>query len=155
MQEATASSRSDTLLFYGYTYCALVDAANCSIAQDTLDYQKLWPQGLRIHEYANVCMMDEVQFLRTYQRDRPLLDILRRFRGLSATDPRDILYAALNIANDISESELRPDYRASVATVYRDLAVYFLKAHTDPFEILAHCGDSHKGFAVEPGYAYQ
>jgi hypothetical protein len=59
----------------------------------------------------------------------------------------------LNIANDISEGELRPNYKASVATVYRDLAVYYLKAHTDPFEILAHCGDRHEGFAVEPGYA--
>ena len=153
MQEATASSRSDTLLFYGDTYCLLADAVGCIIAQTALEDQKLWPQGLRTSEYAIALKMDKIQSLRKYQRDRPLLEILRRFRGLLATDPRDILYAALNIANDTSEGQLRPNYRASVANVYRDLAVYYLNAHTDPFEILAHCGDNHYSVTVEPGYA--
>ena len=70
----------------------------------------------------------------------PLLDVLEDFRGLSVTDPRDIVYAALNIANDVREGEIQPDYRASVANVYRAVAVHYLGNTVEPLKILFYCG---------------
>ncbi|KAK0635989.1 hypothetical protein B0T17DRAFT_517818 [Bombardia bombarda] len=62
-----------------------------------------------------------------------LLGLLQSRRGLGATDPRDIIYANLGIANDreMVGQFIRVDYGKSVVEVYGDVARYIL-AHQRP-----------------------
>lgn len=51
------------------------------------------------------------------------MEVLRRFRGAKATDPRDKIYSLLSLATEKYKSGLVPDYSASntVADVYKQL----------------------------------
>ena len=51
------------------------------------------------------------------------LEVLEEFRGIKASDPRDIVYAALNLANDKLAKSLVPDYENPAAVAYREVAV--------------------------------
>ena len=118
----------------------LVHAFGCNIAVAIATIRKIWGSmpGPSIPGHV-------VQRIRTIKDKRlgevkiPLLDILEDFQGLSATDPRDIIYAALNIASDIKEGDIRADYTISVADVYRAVAVHHLKDAVEPLRILSHC----------------
>jgi hypothetical protein len=64
---------------------------------------------------------------------RPLLsDLLHRVRStgmdMSATDPRDHIFALLGLVGDAGELEIRPDYSKPVAKVYVDVAKKMLVA---------------------------
>lgn len=94
----------------------------------------------------------------TLQRKReekvmPLLDVLEDFRGLSATDPRDIVYAALNIATDLREGDIQPDYRMAVANVYRAVAIRYLKKAVEPLKVLSYCGTKFQTLDFQVGPA--
>ena len=141
MQEATAISSKDTHLLCGEVEVLLVDAFGCNVAVGIVDRRQLWGNmpAPSMRNYV-VQRMSKIQSKREREVMISLLDVLEDFRGLSVTDPRDIVYAALNIANDVREGEIQPDYRASVATVYRALAVHFLRNTVEPLKILSYCG---------------
>ncbi|KAK2011798.1 hypothetical protein LZ32DRAFT_629248 [Colletotrichum eremochloae] len=58
-------------------------------------------------------------------KKKSLQDLLWRFRGSRATDPRDMVYAMLGVASDIPEGDprglLQPDYSKSETELVRDL----------------------------------
>ena len=60
-----------------------------------------------------------------------LLKIMRMLRSYQATDPRDKVYAALNLASDQQVGKIRIDYSPmnSPEDVYVDVAKYFLEEY--------------------------
>ncbi|KAK2730428.1 ankyrin and het domain-containing protein [Colletotrichum kahawae] len=64
---------------------------------------------------------------RIYMEVPPLLRVLNLFRGTDATDPRDKVFAFLNIASDADQLSLVPDYKASVQSVFRKTAEAILR----------------------------
>ncbi|CAI0649432.1 unnamed protein product [Colletotrichum noveboracense] len=64
---------------------------------------------------------------RMYMEVPPLLRVLGLFRGTDATDPRDKVFAFLNIASDADQLALVPDYKASVQSVFRKTAEAILR----------------------------
>ena len=155
IQEATALHSKDTHLLCGEGEVLLIHAFGCSIALSIVSLQKDWgntPEPLKSRNLS-VERMSSIQNKRQRESMRPLLDVLEEFRGLLATDPRDIIYAALNIANDVKEGEIQPDYGASVANVYRAVAAYHLKNSVEPLEILSYCGTSFQTLDFQAGWA--
>ncbi|WAO92363.1 HET domain-containing protein [Fusarium falciforme] len=67
----------------------------------------------------------------------PLLRVLQLFRGTQATDPRDKVFAFLNLALDKRELGLVPDYHASVQSVFRNTTEMIMKT-TKSLSILSH-----------------
>ncbi|KAJ3455134.1 hypothetical protein MRS44_013734 [Fusarium solani] len=67
----------------------------------------------------------------------PLLRVLQLFRGTQATDPRDKVFAFLNLALDQRELGLVPDYHASVQSVFRNTTEMIMKT-TKSLSILSH-----------------
>lgn len=54
------------------------------------------------------------------KKERSLLELLRKFRDRRASDPRDKVYALLNLVNFSQERpRIKPDYALSEAAVYR------------------------------------
>ena len=51
----------------------------------------------------------------------PLIRVLSLFRGTDATDPRDKIFAFLNLASDRNDLSLVPDYNDDVKTVFSRL----------------------------------
>ena len=154
MQEATAISPANTRLLCGEVEVLLMDAFGCNIALDIIGFKQLWgntPEpSIKIYIVTRI---SDILFKRQGEAVVPLLDILEDFRGLLATDPRDIVYAALNIANDVKEGELRPDYGASVANVYRAVAVHYLRDTVEPLSILSYCGTRFETLDFQAGWA--
>ncbi|KAF4921962.1 Heterokaryon incompatibility protein 6, OR allele [Colletotrichum viniferum] len=64
---------------------------------------------------------------RIYMEVPPLLRVLDLFRGTDATDPRDKVFAFLNIASDADQLSLVPDYMVSVQSVFRKAAEAILR----------------------------
>jgi hypothetical protein len=64
-----------------------------------------------------------------------MLDILRGRRGLGATDPKDMVYAHIGIAEPQVRSDIIVDYSKSKAQVYEEIARYIYK-NTCGFTIL-------------------
>ncbi|MCJ1473325.1 hypothetical protein MMC13_001976 [Lambiella insularis] len=67
-----------------------------------------------------------------------LLDVLGACRGLGASNPRDYVYAALNMTSDTRVDELKPDYTLSVAEVFIDSVEWFFNASTSVFDMLGY-----------------
>ncbi|KAK0508970.1 hypothetical protein JMJ35_008341 [Cladonia borealis] len=154
IQEATALHSKGTYLLCGEVEVLLVHALGCSVALHIVGLQQLrrnTPDPL-IKNYS-VQRISRILSKRQGEMVIPLLDVLEDFRGLLATDPRDIVYAALNIANDVKEGEVRPDYGASVANVYRAVAVHYLRNTVEPLRILSHCGTAFPNLDDQPGWA--
>ena len=154
MQEATAISSEDTHLLCGEVEVRLVLAFCCSVALkivDLLQYGGNTPGP----SFGGYSVQRIMYILEKRQREVviPLLDVLEDFRGLLATDPRDIVYAALNIANDVKKDEIEPDYGASVANVYRAVAVYYLGDAVEPLKILSYCGTRFETLEFQAGWA--
>ena len=154
IQEATALHPKNTHLLCGEVEVLLVQAFACNVALDVVGLQQLWgntPEPLiKNHSVRRIS-----RILSKRQREMviPLLDILEDFRGLLATGPQDFVYAALNIANDVKEGEIQPDYGASVANVYRAVPVYYLRNTVEPLRILSHCGTLFPHLDNQPGSA--
>ncbi len=153
MQEATAISSKSTYLLYGDTEVPLVHAFGCNAAVGIVERRRLWgatPEP----SMRNLVVQRILNLLNTREQNViPLLDVLEEVRGLSATDLRDIVYAALNIANDTKEGGIQPDYRLSVPDVYRAVAVYYLSDTVEPLRILSYCGTRFQHLEFEPGWA--
>ena len=154
IQEATAISSKNTHLLCGEVEVLLVHAFGCNAAVGIVDRRQLWgdmPEpSMQIYV---VQRMSSIQNKREREVMIPLLDVLEDFRGLLATDSRDIVYAALNIANNIREGDIQPDYRASVANVYRAMAVHYLRNTVEPLKILSYCGTRFQTLDFQAGWA--
>ena len=154
IQEATAISSKHTHLLCGEVEVLLVHAFGCNVAVGIVDRRQLWgdmPEP-SMQSYV-VQRMSSIQSKREREVMIPLLDVLEDFRGLLATDPRDIVYAALSIANDVGKGEIQPDYRASVANVYRAVAVHYLRNIVEPLKILSYCGTRFQTLDFQAGWA--
>ena len=154
IQEATAISSKNTHLLCGEVEVLLVHAFGCNVAVGIVDRRRLWGNmpDPSMQSYV-VQRMSSILHKREKEVMIPLLDVLENFRGLLATDPRDIVYAALNIANDVKEGGIQPDYGACVASVYRAVAVYHLKNSVEPLEILSYCGTRFQTLDFQAGWA--
>ncbi|RBR09496.1 hypothetical protein FVER53590_29277 [Fusarium verticillioides] len=59
-------------------------------------------------------------------QDRNLCDLLSKFRGCKATDPRDKIYALLGMASDEENIGMRADYSKEEKAVVREFCSYLL-----------------------------
>ena len=141
VQEATAISSKYTRLLCGEVEVLLAHAFECDFAMALASIRQVWgsmPEPSMAWEV--VTRIKRIEGKRQRKEVIPLIDVLEDFRGLLATDPRDIIYAALNIASDLKEGDIQADYTTSVANVYRAVAVHYLKNAVEPLRILSHCG---------------
>jgi hypothetical protein len=58
-----------------------------------------------------------------------LLDLLQQFRHCQATDPRDKVYALLDLAADVSDDDISIDYSLAPQEVYKNIVAFFLSRH--------------------------
>ncbi|RKL31101.1 hypothetical protein BFJ70_g9845 [Fusarium oxysporum] len=59
-----------------------------------------------------------------WNENRNLCNLLWKFRGSQATDPRDRVYALLDLASDIKDNRIRADYAKEEKAVIRDFCGY-------------------------------
>jgi hypothetical protein len=159
MQEATAQPRN-THFYYGNASLPFTDIESIEVGLSiVLNRAAL---NIRLHSLERVTSIAKLRHrqrkpyihrhpllrvtsadLRRRQRkvSPDLLDILELFRGLDTSDPRDLVYAALNLGTDIAPGGIVPDYNKSVSEVYRDVAVYYLNNLSTPLDLLGHCGN--------------
>lgn len=100
---------------------------------DFIHYRELWK--LRdVNAMALIHLLDlRNHYIRHEKLD--LLPLLVAFRESLATNPRDKVYALLNIA---STAGIIPDYRVSTVDVFREVCTKYLRHSLD---ILSLCGD--------------
>lgn len=91
------------------------------------------PETKKLNDYV----IEEVKpgHYQFHKRPVRLLSILSSFRNLDATDPRDQIFAFLNLATD--NLGLVPNYRASVQDVFRE-ATEIMMTRYDSLAILSH-----------------
>ncbi|KAL0935055.1 ankyrin and het domain-containing protein [Colletotrichum truncatum] len=82
----------------------------------------------------------------------PLLRVLGLFRGTDATDPRDKVFAFLNIASDARKLAIVPDYSATLQSVYRQTTETIMRK-TASLSILSQVQEPfHTRFYQLPGW---
>lgn len=152
MQEATAID--DTRLFFGKKWMRFFDAVGTNIALFRLDALRPWGNQPRpqTHQYHFLRARD-VQSLRRREGTITSLEVLQEFRGLLASDPRDIIYASVNLANDKAAKGLVPDYEKPVSEVYREVAVSHIRNMPDPLQIFGSCGTPFSNQDIQPRFA--
>ncbi|KAG7286760.1 hypothetical protein NEMBOFW57_009076 [Staphylotrichum longicolle] len=67
------------------------------------------------------------QAMPAWRRDWSLLDLLERSRHAKSTDPRDRVFAFLNLCRERGEKSLGPDYTETVAETYLRVAKFFVE----------------------------
>ena len=131
MQEGTALRA--TRLFYGEDSLTFTEALGVNVALHFHGDQKAWGSNpMPTTNQYRIQRISAIGSLRTREGLKPLLEVLENFRGLRATDPRDIVYAALNLANDIQEGALSRiiSSRSSKSTeMYRSITSKILRIH--------------------------
>jgi Heterokaryon incompatibility protein (HET) len=151
MQEATATQK--TQLFLGTATTKLVYLRGIDIAIQVLNARKTWRDGVRPttrgDSITRILSLSQMRL----QEDIPLLDVIEEFRQLEAADPRDIVYAALCLATDITPGAIAPDYQKPLTEVYRDVAIYYLTTLDHPLDFLGHCGTRFQVFDIPKGSA--
>ena len=70
----------------------------------------------------------------------PLIDILERSRPALSSDPRDRVYALLNISADQQQLAIRPDYNASVRDTFIKVAQTLTQSGYGPKVLCNACG---------------
>ncbi|MCJ1404919.1 hypothetical protein MMC11_008145 [Xylographa trunciseda] len=150
MQEATAIK--ETRFFYGKASVSLLAVLGTNTAIHIFGTQKLWGTGPKptTRQY-NVQRLLSIQDFRRRAGNGPLLEVLELLGGLEATEPQDIVYAALNLAKDIDIKALRPNYDQTVNEVWKDVATYILSTSSDPSYLLAYCGTRYEHLEILPG----
>ena len=153
MQEATALKAANTYLLCGKVELCLSHAFGCAAALHINEHRRPWGQMLRpVTRDGNVARVLRLTTMRKNNELIPLLDVLEHLRGLKATDLRDIVNAALNIANDVKKGEIQISYQASVSDAYRAVAAYYLKDKIAPLRILSYSGTRFQHLEFEPGW---
>lgn len=91
VQEATAISSKDTRLLCGEVEVLLAHAFDCSLAMAIATIRQVWGSmpGFSM-AWGVVARIRRIKAKRQGKAVIPLLNVLEDFRGLSATDPRDI-----------------------------------------------------------------
>ena len=135
MQEATAVDAGHTVILRGDQVLSLEDIIWCIVAMyrggTSISWMKCFDLMFQVTTVIQLSIFREI-------RVHHLLDVLQTFRGLAATDPRDIVFAALNIA-DTGDSSLQPDYGKTVLQTYQATTVHCLRDSRYPLEVLTHC----------------
>jgi hypothetical protein len=74
-------------------------------------------------------------------------DVIRRFSGRGATDPRDKIFALLGLAVDdqVEARMVNPDYNMLVEDVYWEVASLHLKEHKNLDILSSGCGPNRPG----------
>lgn len=67
-----------------------------------------------------------------------LLEVLHHFCDLEASDKRDIIYAALCLANDVPRGLIVPTPHKTLSELHQDVAVFYVERSFDPLDILGH-----------------
>lgn len=106
-----------------------------------LPFSGRWSQSYKVYQHPAACgakqfhLMLELGLCGILVPDPPslskswsLIDILERSRHASCTDPRDYVFALLNLCKDEPPLHLVPDYTASVADTYINVACALVKA---------------------------
>ncbi|KAL8784527.1 MAG: hypothetical protein Q9195_009004 [Heterodermia aff. obscurata] len=143
LQEATAGRQDRTLIQYGSKAISLNEAISNGVAVDIYNAKQIQEGSHRSQiPLQNIQKMAMIYKWRQDGTTIPLLGVLEVMSGLQATDTRDLVFAALNIASDIGISEIQPTYKMSVAEVFRNVAVHHLLHTADPLRVLSHCGNT-------------
>ena len=154
VQEATAISAKHTRLLCGEVEVLLVHAFICNVAAAVANHRQVC--GSTPKPSTSFCAVHRISTV-LVKRQRGvmilLLDVLEDFLGLSATDRRDFVYAALNIASDVKEGDIQADYRVSIANVYKSVAIHYLKNAVEPLRILSYCGTRSQTLDIQVGWA--
>ena len=151
MQEATALQGADTYLLCGGVE---VHAFGCAAALHIHEHRRPWGKIPKpVTRENSIIRVLRLRTLRQNDGLIPFLDVLEHLRGLEATDLRDIVNAALNIANDVKKGEVQTSYRASIADAYRAVATYYLKDKIAPLKVFAYCGTRFQHLEFEPDWA--
>jgi hypothetical protein len=95
-------------------------------------YRLLGPVALLIQQRQ---LLKDTWRIQGFVNSTPLPGILKRFDAYKATDPRDKIYALLNLA-DIDRLGLQIDYRKSVKEVYQDTIRATTKQYTRNLDFL-------------------
>lgn len=73
--------------------------------------------------------------------NRHLLELLRRYRPWQAYDPRDKVFALLNVCcDDLRQPDLQVNYSTDVKSLYTRIARYMIKRHNS-LPALTHCAN--------------
>ncbi len=79
------------------------------------------------------------------------LEVLNRIRVGKSTDPRDKVYAALSLAEDVSPEELVPEYAKPVEEAYQDGAkVSLIRSSLEFLGYVFHRYSSEPPISWEP-----
>ncbi|PMD48228.1 hypothetical protein L207DRAFT_521628 [Hyaloscypha variabilis F] len=132
-------------VFYGHLsapFELLQDAAYIPEFLLTLqnEYQQEWDvfvmlvNALAVHRMMGIpalipkCSARNIELLRTNSTNVPLLSLLREFRYRGSTDPRDKIFALLNIAPDFRNSvSFTLDYGMNVSHLFQQVAIYLFE----------------------------
>lgn len=136
MQESTAIA--NTKLWYGSRSCRYVDVMGLGVVLSIVLMKKPWgtdtPPELPSN---NIIRLRDIRDLRGRGDKISLLEILPHFRDLEATDMRDIIYAALCLATDVSRGLVTPKPKKTLADVHLEVANFCIKNTLDPLDLLA------------------
>ena len=151
MQEATATHAEDVIVLFGDEKAPFSTYLDCDQALLDAETMGVWTGRAQPDTGVDITR----QFVQLRQAgeslDRFSLDTLDSIRGQGATDPRDIVYAGMNMTSgDLEEEGLHLDYSMSVFEFYGAVAAHFLKDEQEPLKILSHCGSDTD--ALEPGW---
>ncbi|KIW67178.1 hypothetical protein PV04_06449 [Phialophora macrospora] len=94
--------------------------------------------GARLQVELVVKQYAELNFNIRHDEKPSLLEALVRLRRFQATDPRDHIYAILNLVN---QKGFEPDYTKSMAEVYKDV-VKFVIEQDQTLDVLSACKPS-------------
>jgi hypothetical protein len=72
-----------------------------------------------------------------WDQNRNLCNLMWKFRGCQATDPRDRVYALLGMASDMKDTEMRADYAKDERAVIQDFCGYLLGDVCPAYDSLA------------------
>ena len=67
-----------------------------------------------------------------------LLEVLAGFRGLGTSNPRDYVYAAMNIVTDLRMVDLKPDYSLSVNDIFISSVEWLLNGKESVLDALGY-----------------
>lgn len=74
----------------------------------------------------------------TFYSGTSMIQLLEAFRNAKCTDPRDKIFAPRNLADDISPTDLVPDYTKTIQEIYGDVVLFSLSQSEHGLEILGY-----------------
>jgi hypothetical protein len=91
----------------------------------------------------------EIRWRRQYDlQDSSFFRYLSLFRGLGATEARDVVFAARNLATDLGKDDIVPNYQKPLQELFRDVAVNHIASCETPLDILFCCVTDYESLGV-------